>query len=332
MTRHVVLLTYGEPPAAAFGEQLSYSWRILWGLTRRVAPIPPVVLPLIALSRARMRVALWRAHEYASPIEALTHAQARALEHALAERGDVPSGNGHGNGHEHRPWRVHVAYEFRRPLLDEVLAGLPAGDPVAIAPMYVAESEFTHDIARRQLEARRARGAAGAEAACVVPGLDAETLGGLSAEHVLAEMALRRATPGPDWALVLAAHGTLLEPPRPMNTGLAATTAVADAIARRLAPHFGRIERGWLNHTVGGAWTQPAADAAVRDLVAAGYKRLVYFPYGFLADNAESQLEGRMLLAAQPGLVEVLHLPCLNASGDLATALADAAVRALSAP
>jgi len=329
MTRHVVLLTYGEPPAAAFREQLSYSWRILWGLTRRVAPIPPVVIPLIAVSRARMRVALWRKHEYASPIEAITHAQARALERALDARGDGAGSNGNGNG---LPWRVHVAYEFRRPLLADVLAALPPGDPVAIAPMYVAESEFTHEIARGQIEARRARGEPGADTACVVPGLDAEMLGELSAAHVLTEMALRRATPGPDWALLLAAHGTLLAPPRPMNTGLDATTAVADAIARRLAPHFGRIERGWLNHTVGGEWTKPAADVAVRDLVAAGYRRLVYFPYGFLADNAESQLEGRMLLAAEPGLVEVLHLPCLNDSTGLASALGHAAARALSAP
>ena len=72
ITRHVVLLTYGEPPAAAFVPQLAYSWRILRGLTRRVAPIPAFAVPLIALWRARFRVGLWRAHAYASPIEAIT--------------------------------------------------------------------------------------------------------------------------------------------------------------------------------------------------------------------------------------------------------------------
>ena len=38
--RHVVLITYGEPPTASFAAQLRYSWRILLGLTRSVAPIP----------------------------------------------------------------------------------------------------------------------------------------------------------------------------------------------------------------------------------------------------------------------------------------------------
>jgi protoheme ferro-lyase len=305
MSRHVVLLTYGEPPEARFGSQLAYSWRILWGLTRRVAPIPPFVLPFIALARARFRTGLWRKHGYVSPIESITGEQAEALAAELASGADGQ-------------WRVHVAYEFRRPLLAEVLAALPATEPVAVLPMYVAESEFTHDIARGQVAALGPRGAR------VTPGLDAEVLGAISARHILAELARRGVTPGADWALVLAAHGTLVDPPRPMNTGWAATEAVADAIARRLGPCFGRVQRGWLNHTVGGTWTSPAADVAVRELVAAGFRRLVYFPYGFLADNAESQLEGRVLLAAQPGLAQVEHLPCLNAHAGLAEALATA--------
>jgi ferrochelatase len=317
MTRHAVLLTYGEPPAAAFRSQLAYSWRILWGLTRRVAPIPPFVLPLLALWRARTRVGLWRGHGYSSPIEAITAAQARALEAALAA---------HGSG----AWRVHVAYEFRRPLLAEALAALPADEPVAVLPMYVAESEFTHDLAREQLAARAAAGGANGRAERVVPGLDPGTLGELSADHILATLAARGVRPGPDWALVLAAHGTLLEPPRPMNTGRAATEAVADAIERRLASRFGRVRRGWLNHALGGAWTTPPADVAVRELVADGFRRLVYFPYGFLADNAESQLEGRVLLAAQPGLEKVVHLPCLNDSPALAAALAGSIEEALA--
>lgn len=323
MTRHVVLLTYGEPPAARFAPQLAYSWRILWGLTRRVAPIPPFVLPFIALGRARLRCALWRDHDYASPIERITEDQAQAVGRELA-----------GDGED--AWRVHVAYEFRRPLLAEMLDALPAGEPVAVVPMYVAESEFTHDIARRQvaeLPAARTREARAAAArARVVPGLDPEELGALSAEHILACLRARGVTPGPDWALVLAAHGTLLTPPRPMNTGREATEAVADAIERRLAPRFGRVQRGWLNHVMGGEWTRPAADVAVRELVAAGHRRLVYFPYGFLADNAESQLEGRILLAAQPGLEAVEHLPCLNDSPRLARAIAVATRRALGAP
>ena len=312
MRRHVVALTYGEPPAARFGPQLAYSWRILWNLTRRVAPIPPFVLPFIAGARARQRVDLWRSHGYASPIEGITEEQARALEATLDAGGE-------------ESWQVHVAYEFRRPLLLEALAAVPAGEPVAVLPLYVAESEFTHDMARRLLAA------SGHAAVRVVPGLDPKVLGALWVHHVRSELARRGFVPGPDVALVLAAHGTLLEPPRPMNTGRIGTEAIAASIARGLAPCFGRIERAWLNHTRGGAWTTPSVEAALRDLASAGFRRIVYVPYGFLADNAESELEGRIFLETRPEFREVLHLPCLNASPGLSAALAEAVRGTLAA-
>jgi ferrochelatase len=328
--RHVVLLTYGEPPTADFGRQLAYSWRILWDLTRLVAPIPPFVIPMIAWSRARLRVKTWREERYGSPIEAITRAQAEALERALNARGNT-GGAGAGDG----LWRAHVAYEFRRPLLAETLAALPGGAQVAIVPMYAAESEFTHDIARRALAAPdgAVRAAAAGKDVRVVPALDPDVLGELSASHVEAELARLGVVDGADTALVLAAHGTLLEPPRPMNTGREGTEAIADAIARRLGARFGRVQKGWLNHVMGGEWTKPSADVAVRDLVAEGFTKLVYFPYGFLADNAESQLEGRVLLRAEASrLREVHHLDCLNDAPALANALAETVIATMTAP
>jgi ferrochelatase len=307
----VVLLTYGEPPAAEFRAQLEYSRRILNDLTRLVAPIPHWLVPVLALRRAFLRTATWRAERYGSPIEALTAEQAEGLAAALARR--APG----------RGFRVHVAYEFRDPTLGAVLAG--AGENALVVPMYLAESEFTHDLARGRLAAMNGT----ARGARVVPALDADTLARLSADHVERELARRGIVPGPDWALVLAAHGTLVDPPRPMNTGREATLAVARGIADRLAGRFGAIVPAWLNHAMGGTWTAPAADAAVRELADLGMRRVVYFPYGFVADNAESQLEGRVLLRAERRLTEVVHLPCLNGAPDWLDALAEATLASL---
>jgi protoheme ferro-lyase len=128
---------------------------------------------------------------------------------------------------------------------------------------------------------------------------------------------------------VLAAHGTVLDPPTPIDTGLTATQALCDAIAARLAPHFGLVVNGWLNHTRGGRWTEPAIDAALARVAAAGCTRVVYYPYGFLADNAESQLEGQVALTAVGG-VESRRVPCLNDSPALATLIAREVARAPS--
>jgi protoheme ferro-lyase len=66
-------------------------------------------------------------------------------------------------------------------------------------------------------------------------------------------------------------------------------------------------------------------DDALRHVADAGYRRAVYFPYGFLADNAETELEGRIALRKQPR-IEALQLPCLNDSPRLMSALATAIV------
>ena len=56
-------------------------------------------------------------------------------------------------------------------------------------------------------------------------------------------------------------------------------------------------------------------------MAAAGYQRVVYVPFGFYSDNAESELEGRIALRGQ-AWKEAVHLPCLNEDPTLAEALA----------
>jgi len=309
MTRHVVLVTYGEPTTASFGEQLVYSWRILVGLTRTVAPIPRPLLPVIALSRARSRQRMWTDASYSSPLEPITVNQARQLEARLRE----------STGER---WAVHAAYEFRQPLLAETLASLPAHEPVWVVPMYAADSAFTHALSRSTAEAHTASGTRASEVQVLGP-LHGERLAEVSAAHVLEHAHDTASWRGQDVALVLAAHGTVLKPPRPIDTGLAATEALCQGITWRLTPHFGMVVNGWLNHTRGGPWTDPPIEEALQQVADAGYSRVVYYPYGFLADNAESELEGRMALANTA--LEALHLPCLNDS----TRLMDVMVRQL---
>jgi protoheme ferro-lyase len=155
----------------------------------------------------------------------------------------------------------------------------------------------------------------------VAPALSAEALAEASAVHVRDLVRARPGWSGDRVALVLAAHGTVIAPARPIDTGLEATEALCSAIRHRLSSEFGLIVNGWLNHTRGGRWTEPPIDEALRQVVVAGFTKAVYFPFGFLADNAESQLEGRLALRAQPDL-NGLHLPCLNESAHLINALA----------
>jgi len=301
---HLVLTTYGEPPSPSFTEQLVYSWRILQGLTRTVADIPQAAIPFIALSRAHGRRRLWRASDYMSPLEPITEAQAVAVSAALERQ--APGA-----------WAVHVAYEFRRPLLQDVLGTIPDGEPVWIAPMYATDSTFTHELSRQASIAALTTASRPAPVTTLGP-LDLDRLADLSARHLM--QVVGDAT-GPDTALVLAAHGTLLEPSRPIDTGRCATERLYGAIRQRVSSHFGQIWNGWLNHTRGGRWTEPPVQETLQRISESGVTKVVYYPYGFLADNAESQLEGRLVAAARPELT-VRFLPCLNDSVELASAIA----------
>ena len=307
-TRHVVLVTYGEPPSPSFVDQLTYSWRILQGLTRSVAKIPTAAIPFIAVSRARGRSRLWRAHGYRSPLEQITQTQAASVRGALQQT----------DGDE--TWKVHVAYEFRHPLLHAALAAIPGNEPVWIAPMYAADSAFTHELSRRTASAVAGKRSRQAPVA-VLPAIDPERLAEISVRHVLACLDNDRAE---RWktALVLAAHGTLIEPERPIATGRESTEQLCAAIRRRLATSFGMVANGWLNHTRGGRWTEPPIEQTLKRVSDAGFSKVVYYPYGFLADNAESQLEGHLAAVGRPEL-QIRFLPCLNGSAELAKAIAD---------
>jgi hypothetical protein len=293
-TRHVVLVTYGEPPTPSFVDQLVYSWRILLGLTRKVDAIPRPLLPMIALARARGRRALWRAHDY----------RRRSSRSPTARRGSCGgcwAGDGPG-----ATWRLQVAYEYRAPLLAMCCGRFPRTS--------------TCGWCRSMPPTRRSRTSCRAKAASartgpvsVLGALSADRLAEISAAHVLEHAAREPGWLGHDVALVLAAHGTVLTPPKPIETGLVATEALCQAVGTRLAPHFGMVVNGWLNHTRGGKWTEPPIEEALASVAAAGFSRVVYYPYGFLGDNAESELEGRIALAGVPALA-AKHLPCLNDS------------------
>ncbi len=315
--RHVVLVSYGEPPAPDFAAQFAYSFRILQGLTRIIAAIPAPLLPLIALSRARSRRRLWRARGYGSPLEAITTAKAARVRSTLeAMDRDVQ-------------WTAHVAYEFRKPLLETVLRGLPPDEPVWVVPMYAADSAFTHALSR-QIAGRVSEAQTRSAPIRVLPAIDADRLAALSAQHILNHL------PGTGFeasstALVLAAHGTLLEPQKPIETGLENTERLRHAIEARLGQSFGMVTHGWLNHARGGRWTEPPMDQALRGVVDAGFLNAVYFPYGFLADNAETQLEGRVISESLPQL-DIRFLPCLNDSVGLAEAVAAQILWSATAP
>jgi ferrochelatase len=322
----IVLTTYGEPPRGTFAAQWMYSYRILERLTRKIAKIPRPILPIIATARTRARVALWREQGFVSPLEPLHEQTVAALENELKRR--ARSGG----------LVVVRAYEFRRPNLADALAdlGRRGCDRAVVVPMYIAGGDFTDGMTRIALEdALRARRDWSADrlSFCTLTGSPEgiERLAQTLARHCLHGMdraGIQR--PARDWAIMLAAHGTVINPPPGVDNGLLEHGRVLLRLKTLLKPHAGLVRVGWLNHTRGGKWSTPAVTDALARVRERGFDKLVYFPWGFTTDNAETMLEGRVAIAGMyPRFARVEHLPCLNSEGAFISLLADRVLESL---
>lgn len=329
MRTGVILSTYGEPTRNTFADQWMYSYRILEGLTRKIAKIPKPVLPIIATARAAGRVKLWKEQQFLSPLEALHEQTVAALTSELQRR-----------GHADR-LVVTRAYEFRRPGLADALREVRRRgcQRACVVPMYVADGDFTDGMTRIgvELALRNCKDWDSRDVSfCSLSGNQgaAEQLAGVLAGHCLGAMKERGLqTPAREWAVMLAAHGTVVNPPLGVDNGLMSFARVLILVRRLLRPHVGLVRLGWLNHTRGGKWTSPAVGDALTFIQARGFTNVVYFPWGFTTDNAETALEGRMALAELPTpFKRVEYLPCLNADGAFISLLADRVTECVDAP
>lgn len=305
MTIDVILLTYGEPETSAFREQWRYSNRILNKLTRLVAPIPKFAVPWLGAYRGLTRMRLWREKNYRSPLEPLTHRQAQRLREELA---------GYADGRE---WRVRVAYEFRDPCLKNVLKDLLVEKPehIVLVPLYLPISDFTTEISRRDYHRfQEKHGRPLPEPGMVTFRVCHRELAAVSAVYLREQVAQRGIDEAgkKETGLLLGCHGTVMTPPPGIqDAGYCDTKQMYDDLEELLAPEFKAVGIGWLNHRLGGEWTRPTLEESAKAMLEQGIRQFVYYPFGFLADNAETQLEGQTVLN-DLGITEYHHIPCMN--------------------
>ena len=322
----VYCLTYGEPAENIFAPQFEYSLNILNRLTRRVAPIPRFVTPLLAARRARIRCQTFNEKGWNSPLEKISDQQAAILEQQLRElRPDIE-------------FTVEVLREFRPPLLPEVLEKLETDPPddIIVMPLYVAESDFTTGISRTDFETyhNRKKGANPLPGPKYVIGFGFdERFADAMADFILRQCEKRGWDEAKcrESALILGAHGTVVTLPAGMNSGAQETGNLFRLIRKRLKDRFAWVRVGWLNHELGGMWTCPTAEESAGQAQERGLKKVVYFPFGFVGDNGESMLEGRDALAEYEW-EDMLYLPCPNEDRPFLRVMAEMASERLDQP
>ncbi len=311
----VLLLTYGEPYRNSFFEHWRYSIRILNKLTRRVAPIPRAAVPLIGAYRAAKRTREWKEAGYLSPLESITERQRTQLQQKLIERNPQPN------------WRVHTVYEFRGVDLVEVLRDRKEDSSVRVLvlPMYVAQSDFTSGLSREDCDVYRNTLDDSLKIEYIEPGDHCDRLGALMASFVIRQLKQR----GFDLdrpakrGLLLGAHGTVISPhPAIRENGYEATYRLGAQLIEQIGGFFESASIGWFNHRRGGEWSAPAMEEAAATMLQNGIQDIVFFPFGFLADNEETELGAKSVLESA-GIRDYTHLPCLNNDEEFIDFLSD---------
>lgn len=321
----VFCLTYGEPPENKWYPQFQYSLLILNRLTRRVAPIPKFITPLLAARRGLIRAKMFNELGWNSPLEEISKKQVQVLQ-KIFDRIDPEV-----------DYKVELVCEFRRPLLDYYLKKLQKNPPdeILVLPLYVAESDFTTGISRTDFETfhRNTKGMHGLPAPRYVSGFGFDERFADAYEEFIWNYCKANGWSDEkcqESALVLGAHGTVVTIPPGYNSGAQETQNLFRLIRNRMKERFQWIRIGWLNHKLGGMWTCPSCEVTGEEVHKRGIKNVVYFPFGFIGDNGESQLEGRAQLGDEWD--DLLYLPCPNEDERVLGVMAQMGVEALNNP
>ena len=310
----VVVTTYGEVEAVTVRSLWPSSRRILKVVTRQIVKIPTAMIYFVADYRSTKHYINWKWNRYRSSLLAINRAQTTTLAHAIAESGSYFLSKA--------DVQVFEAYYFVPPYLDDMLQQLQHEfDGIVVVPMIPVESAFSCGVAC-QMVIDLYGDTTFSQVRVMSKLWKEDRLHRIYIEYLFGQLSasVRRHQRG-KIGLVLVIHGTLVKnragnPPK-LFTGLEETIAFFDMMKRKIMADpeniFSDVRQGCINHSTGGEWTADTIESALEAFKREGYEGVVMFPYGFFADNSETEYDARKKL-------EEAHFPisqyvrCINDS------------------
>jgi ferrochelatase len=288
------------------------SRKILRAVTRQIVKIPEALIYFISDYRSTRHYIKWKLNRYHSSLLAVNRAQTQRLADALAKSESPLLAT--------IDLTVTDAYYFVPPYLEEKLEQLRhTYDGVVVVPMIPVESAFSCGVACQM--AVDAYGDSSFSHVRVLSKLwNDDCLHRLYADYLFGQIsdALRLPKPA-KIGLVLVIHGTLVtdregNSPK-LFTGLTETIAFFEAMKRTIMAHphniFTDVRQGCINHSSGGTWTSDTIEKALAKFKVEGYDGVVMFPYGFFADNSETEYDARKRLE-EAGFPFFQYVRCIN--------------------
>ncbi|NTW46718.1 MAG: ferrochelatase [Chlorobaculum sp.] len=319
----VVLVTYGEVEKLTVRALWPSSRKIIEVITRKIVKLPKFLIYMIADYRSARHYLDWKLHRYRSRLVEINRKQALGVQAAL--RRDPRFAGAEAE------IEVADAYYFVPPYLETVLDQLQnRSDGIVVVPMIPVESAFSCGPACQMVIDRFGEDHLGALR--VARGLwKDEALHRLYLDHLFASMpsGWKGAGQKESQGLVLVIHGTIVknrkgEKPA-VFTGLVETMeffrVMRDKIMADPRNVFGEVKLGCLNHSRGGEWTPETVERAIGEFAGEGFSAVAMFPFGYFADNSETDYEAKKMLDRSTA-ARKHYIPCINDSPAFAVWLA----------
>ena len=313
----VVVTTYGEVEKLTVSNLWPSSRRILKVVTRQIVKIPTAMIYFIADYRSTKHYINWKLNRYRSTLLAINRSQTRMLASYITESASPLLSK--------VEVKVIDAYYFVPPYLDDLLLELQQQyDGVVVVPMIPVESSFSCGIACQMVVDVYADSAFPKVKVLSKLWKD-DRLHSLYIDYLFQKLSPSvRQTKG-KIGLVLAIHGTLVKdrkgnPPK-VFTGLEETIAFFDFMKRKIMADprniFSDVRQGCMNHSTGGEWMKDTIEKALLEFKEEGYEAVVMFPYGFFADNSETEYDAFKKLEAA-GFPLSQYVRCINDAPEFA--------------
>ena len=318
----VIVTTYGEVEKVTVRDLWPSSRRILNAVTRQIAKIPTALIYFIADYRSTKHYIEWKLNHYHSSLPSINRSQKKRLAGCIAASGspllskiDV---------------EVYDACYFVPPYFDDLLQQLRHNyDGIVVVPMFPVESAFSCGIACQMVI--DLYGDKAFNHVKVLSKLWKEdNLHRIYIDYLFGQLSpsLRHRKEG-KIGLVLVIHGTLVKDrdgnPPTLFTGLEETMAFFDVMKRKIMADprniFSDVRQGCMNHSRGGEWTADTIENALTGFKSEGYQGVVMFPYGFFADNSETEYDACKKLQKESFPV-FQYIRCINDSPPFARWLA----------
>ncbi len=324
MKKHiaVVVSSHGEVDSPSFRAYYD-NMKHIFAHVSEIMPIPKLAQWLIPPIGAVIQTRKSKKEGYISPMNRISARQAKTISDKLQQLYSQDFQFSVLNTFETTPPYTHD-------LLHQILHAEHDYDGVIALVMNPMESAFSCGAICRF--ALKELGAKAYRSVRVVTGLyKNEALMRLYADHIFSHAKPSSEKSG----LIIALHGTVVSDtkgnPVPFHNGLMENQTLFSCLKQTIEHDsrnpFEHIEPAYLNHQVGGKWTEPTLAQTISLFKKNGIEHAYLFAAGYFADNSETHGNAQSQLK-KAGFKTAHYIPCINDSEAFADLMAKEIVSA----